>query len=379
MKDLLTLDKGTLKTVITAVQEFSLWLTVFLAAALLIAFAIVYFKKKDALESFKKVFTGVVIGYSVTLIAVILYLQIARMQVKGELDANFFLFVGFFATLLLTVVAGLILGKYAPKTSKYFTYIALAVVVIYSIILLFTLPTITDWTTDSKEHYFAPNNNAVYYILTAVLVLAIIVLGFVFGKDEGTASETKSLAYAGVCLALSFALSYVKFFSVPGGGSATLASMLPLMLYAYIFGARKGLFAGVIYGVLQFIQNPSVYEPMQVLLDYPIAFSALGLAGIAKNFKFLKGNMIAEFIVGMTIACLFRYFAHVISGYFVFYVYAGDMNPLAYSFFANCYVLFDLIVDIVAGVLLLSSKSMRRSISSINPKPLSANADAANT
>lgn len=379
MKDLLTLDKGTLKTVITAVQEFSLWLTVFLAAALLIAFAIVYFKKKDALESFKKVFTGIVIGYSVTLIAVILYLQIARMKVKGELDANFFLFVGFFATLLLTVVAGLILGKYAPKTSKYFTYIALAVVVIYSIILLFTLPTITDWITDSKEHYFAPNYNAVYYILTAVLVLAIIVLGFVFGKDEGTASETKSLAYAGVCLALSFALSYVKFFSVPGGGSATLASMLPLMLYAYIFGARKGLFAGVIYGVLQFIQNPSVYEPMQVLLDYPIAFSALGLAGIAKNFKFLKGNMIAEFIVGMTIACLFRYFAHVISGYFVFYVYAGDMNPLAYSFFANCYVLFDLIVDIVAGVLLLSSKSMRRSISSINPKPLSANADAANT
>ena len=373
MKDLLTLDKGTLKTVITAVQEFSLWLTVCLAAALLIAFAIVYFKKKDALESFKKVFTGIVIGYSVTLIAVILYLQIARMQVKGELDANFFLFVGFFLALLLTVVVRLILGKYAPKASKYFTYIALAVVVIYSIILLFTLPTITDWISDTEEHYFAPNNNVVYYILTAVLVFAIIALGLIFGKDEGTASETKSLAYAGVCLALSFALSYIKFFSVPGGGSATLASMLPLMLYAYIFGARKGLFAGVIYGVLQ---NPSVYEPMQVLIDYPIAFSALGLAGIAKNFKFLKGNMIAEFVVGMTIACLFRYFAHVISGYFVFYVYAGDTNPLAYSFLANCYVMFDLIVDIVAGVLLLSSRSMRRSISAINPKPLTDTAPA---
>ena len=141
------------------------------------------------------------------------------------------------------------------------------------------------------------------------------------------------------------------------------------MLYAYVFGARKGLFAGVIYGVLQFIQNPSVYEPMQVLLDYPIAFSALGLAGIAKNFKFFKGNMLAEFISGMTIACLFRYFAHVISGYFVFYVYAGDMNPLAYSFLANCYVMFDLIVDIIAGVLLLSSKSMRKYVRSINPEP----------
>lgn len=378
MKDLLELlaeygmkPKDALKAFIGVVQEFSLWLTLALAAVMLIAFVIVWFKKKEALEGFKKVATGVVIGYAVTLISVILYLQIVRMKLKGELDKNFFLFVGFFSALLVTVIVGLILGKYAPKANKYFTYIALAVVVVYSIILLFTLPTITDWISDTVEHYFAPLNSAVYYILTAVLVLAIIALGLTFGKDEGTASETKNLAYAGVCIALSFALSYVKFFSVPGGGSATLASMLPLMLYAYIFGARKGLFAGVIYGVLQFIQNPSVYEPMQVLIDYPIAFSALGLAGIAKNFRFLKGNMIAEFVVGMTIACLFRYFAHVISGYFVFYVYAPEgMNFLAYSLLANCYVMFDLAIDIAAGVLLFSSKSMRKYVSSINPKPL---------
>lgn len=369
MKDLLALGEDNLDLVITAVQEFSLWFTLALAAALLIAFAIVWFKKKDALASFKKVFAGVVIGYSVTLVAVIFFLQISMAQIKGRLNANFFLFIGFLFTLLAIVVAGLIIGKYAPKASKYFTYIALAAVVVYSVILLVTLPTKTGWTPDDDNHYFAPINNAVYYILTAVLVLAIIALGLIFGKDDGTASQTKSLAYAGVCVALSFALSYIKFFSVPGGGSATLASMLPLMLYAYVFGARKGLFAGVIYGVLQFIQNPSVYEPMQVLLDYPIAFSALGLAGIAKNFKFLKGNMLAEFISGMTIACLFRYFAHVISGYFVFYVYAGDMNPLAYSFLANCYVMFDLIVDIIAGVLLLSSKSMRKYVRSINPEP----------
>lgn len=369
MKDLLVLGEDNLDLVITAVQEFSLWFTLALAAALLIAFAIVWFKKKDALASFKKVFAGVVIGYSVTLVAVIFFLQISMAQIKGRLNANFFLFIGFLFTLLAIVVAGLIIGKYAPKASKYFTYVALAVVVIYSVILLVTLPTKTGWTPDDDNHYFAASNNAVYYILTAVLVLAIISLGLIFGKDDGTASQTKSLAYAGVCVALSFALSYIKFFSVPGGGSATLASMLPLMLYAYVFGARKGLFAGVIYGVLQFIQNPSVYEPMQVLLDYPIAFSALGLAGIAKNFKFFKGNMLAEFISGMTIACLFRYFAHVISGYFVFYVYAGDMNPLAYSFLANCYVMFDLIVDIIAGVLLLSSKSMRKYVRSINPEP----------
>ncbi len=372
MKGLLTLGEDNLELVITAVQGFSIWLTLAIAAALLIAFAIVWFKKKEALESFKKVFAGVVIGYSVTLIAVMFFLQISLAQIKGRLNANFFLFIGFLFALLVIVVAGLIIDKYAPKASKCFTYIALAVVVIYSIILLLTLPTKTGWSPIEDEHYFAPIENGVYYALTAILVIAIIALGLIFGKNNGTASQTKNIAYAGVCLALSYALSYIKFFSIKGGGSVTFASMLPLMLYAYIFGARKGLLAGVIYGVLQFIQNPSVYEPMQVLLDYPIAFSALGLAGIAKNFKFLKGNMLAEFIVGMSIACLFRYFAHVISGYFVFYVYAEGMNPIAYSFLANTYVLIDLAIDITAGVLLLSSKSMKKYVQSINPKPLEA-------
>ena len=87
-----------------------------------------------------------------------------------------------------------------------------------------------------------------------------------------------------------------------------------------MFGTRRGLVAGVVYGLLQFIQSPQFYQPMQALLDYPIAFGALGLAGIARNFIFLKGNIIAEFSVGATIAILLRYFSHVISGYFVFAV-----------------------------------------------------------
>ena len=97
---------------------------------------------------------------------------------------------------------------------------------------------------------------------------------------------------------------------------------------------------------------------MQVLLDYPIAFSALGLAGIAKKFKFLKGNMLAEIIVGMIIACLLRYLSHVISGYFVFNIYAGSKNPLLYSLTANSVVLVDLAIDVAIAALLFSTKQM---------------------
>ena len=67
-------------------------------------------------------------------------------------------------------------------------------------------------------------------------------------------TNTKRLVYGALCIALSFALSYVKLFSMPMGGSITLCSMLPLMLYAYRFGTPAGLLAGLAYGLLQLIQ-----------------------------------------------------------------------------------------------------------------------------
>ena len=357
MKELLSLDKDALKTVINALKEFSLYLTIAIFAIMLIAFIVIYFKNKAALPTFKKFAVGVTVAYSVTLVAIILYLQIARMKVKGELDSSVFLFVGFFAVLLVTVLVGVILNKFAPKAYKYFGYIAFAIIALYAVILVVSIR-----SAGSYENY-AP----LYYVLSAVLIAAIIALAFIFDSHDGTASETKNLAYAGVCIALSFALSYVKFVQMPMGGSVTLASMLPLMFYAYMFGAKKGVFAGVIYGVLQFIQSPSVYQWMQILLDFPIAFSALGLAGIAKKFKFLKGNMIAEIIVGMTIACLFRYAAHVISGYFVFYEWSTMDNALLYSLAYNSTVLVDLAINVVVAVLILSSKSLRNLVASVNP------------
>lgn len=371
MKDidkLLQLGEETLETVIGGLQAFSLWLALGVAAALAIAFAVIFFRKKDALPAFRKFAVGVIVGFSVTLVATFLFLQISRMTLKGKTDGAFWLFIGFFVTLLVLVAVGAIMKSRAPQAFKYFVYIAYSIVVIYTIVLIVCIR----FTKSYDKNEVEPLHKAVYYVISALLVAAILVLSFVFGKDEGTANTSKNLAYAGVCIALSFALSYVKFFSLPMGGSITLASMLPLMIYSYIFGARKGVFAGLIYGVLQFIQNPQVYEWMQILLDYPVAFSALGLAGIAKKFKFLKGNAIAEIIVGMTIACVFRYAAHVISGYFVFGVWGNDWNlsPIAYSFAYNSFVLVELAINVIAAALLFASASVRNLIASVNPKPV---------
>ena len=95
-------------------------------------------------------------------------------------------------------------------------------------------------------------------------------------------SGTKQLVYGALCVALSFALSYVKLFSMPMGGSVTLCSMLPLMLYAYRYGVKSGLLAGLAYGLLQLVQKPEIVHWAQLLIDYPLAFTALGLAGLWK-------------------------------------------------------------------------------------------------
>lgn len=67
--------------------------------------------------------------------------------------------------------------------------------------------------------------------------------------------------------------------------------MLPLMLFSYMFGIRKGIIVGAIYGVLQAIQDPWIIHPAQFFLDYPIAFAMTGLAGIFKELNVIKSPL----------------------------------------------------------------------------------------
>mgnify|MGYP002516110691 FL=1 len=358
LRALFDLTSPTPKQIMNAMYDVALYLTIAIAVALIIAYVVLSVNKKP-LDTFKKIaFWGVCVYSAVLIVA---FLTVGLMKDKEDIDYKFYLFIGFLAALLLTVVVGQILKKKSAAASKYFTLAAFAVVVVYALIVFCSTPNAME-----------PHSPVAFYITSIVLVLAIAAITVLAGKDEGTATESKNIAYAGVCLALSFALSYVRLFRMPDGGSITFASMLPLMFYSYIFGVRRGVYVGVIYGVMQFIQSPSAYQPMQVLLDYPIAFSAIGLTGIAKKFKFLKGNMIAEIAVGIAIAGIFRYISHVLSGYFVYYNPESEFGAFGYSLVYNVVVIIDTAIDIAAALIVLSSKAIRKSISEINPKPLEA-------
>ncbi|MDE6401047.1 MAG: energy-coupled thiamine transporter ThiT, partial [Clostridiales bacterium] len=156
-------------------------------------------------------------------------------------------------------------------------------------------------------------SNIGLYVSAVVVTAAIVALAF-FADRGKRPFDTKTITFAAICVALSFALSYVRIFKMPMGGSITFASMLPLMLFAFMFGSRRGILVGLVYGVLQAIQDPWIIHPAQFALDYAVAFAAIGLTGCIRDFGLFKNNMRAQFALGACIACLCRFICQYFAG-----------------------------------------------------------------
>ena len=160
------------------------------------------------------------------------------------------------------------------------------------------------------------------------------------------------MAEIAVFVALASVLSYIKIFSLPQGGSVTLASMVPILWLALRRGPKVGLFAATVYGVVQLALGPEgIYYPAQVLLDYPIAFGLLGLAGFFQKRPF----------IGVTVGIIGRFFAHFLSGVIFFARWAPEgMNPAVYSAVYNGgYMLVELVISIYVIYLLRASKVLK--------------------
>ncbi len=371
------LGKPGLKKAYGVLSEFALYVTIALVAALVIYAIVIRNRDEEYLVRARKLILGIVIGYSAAVISMIGFLMLSKEIVDGAIDMRFWLIVGLIALAVVALTVTLVLMK---KQIKAYKWVALAFViafVIYAVVMVCVIPPVDggyedengEWIVDKTQ--YVPLNWSMY--LFAAILVAVIAVSALLGS-KASEYDSRALTYGAVCVALSYALSYIKFFSLPQGGSVTFASMLPLCLYSYMFGTRRGVIAGVVYGLLQFIQSPQFYQPMQVLIDYPIAFATLGLAGIARNFKFLKGNIFAEFAVGASIAIVLRYFAHVISGYFVFSSWAMEgYTALSWAFVYNLYNIVDLAIVLAVGLVAFASKTVRRTVQNIQANVLMDN------
>lgn len=336
-------------------SQIALYVTIAFIAALVVWAIVIRNKDEQYLAKSRKIMLWLSVGYVAAAIAVLGSLKIACYAVDGKVNANFWLMIGLLVLAAAGIATTVILSVCKINGAKWAGLAFAIAFVVYVVVIIVVVP--------AKKADYEPLNWTMY--LYSALLVAAIVAGALLGS-KSTEYDSRALTYGALCVALSFALSYVKFFSLPQGGSVTFASMLPLCLYSYMFGTRRGTIAAVVYGLLQFIQSPQFYQPMQVLLDYPIAFGAIGLAGIARSFKFLKGNIFAEFAVGATIAIVLRYFAHVISGYFVFSSWAMEgYTAVSWAFVYNLFTIADLAIVLAVGLVALSSKTVRRMILSV--------------
>ena len=97
--------------------------------------------------------------------------------------------------------------------------------------------------------------------------------------------DAKRLAFAGICVSMSFTLAIIKFSPVQYGGSITLASFVPILIYAYVYGLADGLLVGLIHGLLNFIEDPYILTPATFIFDYLLAFVGVGLMGLFGKMK----------------------------------------------------------------------------------------------
>jgi thiamine transporter len=165
----------------------------------------------------------------------------------------------------------------------------------------------------------------------------------------------RTVTYSAAAMALAFVLSNVKLFQMPQGGSVTPCSMLFIALIGYWFGPASGILVGVAHGLLNLAVDPYVVHPLQLLLDYPLAFGALGLAGFFRNAKL-------GLHIGCAVGILMRGLMSCVSGFVFFAEYAGDANPVIYSVVYN---LSYIIPEILLTLIVISIPPFRQAIDSV--------------
>jgi thiamine transporter len=136
---------------------------------------------------------------------------------------------------------------------------------------------------------------------------------------------------------------------MPYGGSISVA-MLPVMVLALLRGWRVGVVAGILYGIVALVREQHFIHPIQLLMDYPLAFGAIGLTGIATLKESSQTSLLRLRVgVAVLVSSGFRFCAHFVSGFIFWAQFAPEGQPVwLYSFLYNgSYMLVETILDMV--------------------------------
>ena len=133
-------------------------------------------------------------------------------------------------------------------------------------------------------------------------------------------------------LALLLDILPISFQIWAQGGSVSFA-MIPVFIVAFRWGIKGGLLSGLLWGVLQVATGTAyVLEPLQGFIDYAIAFTVLGFAGlfakkIQEAVKSGESKTYLTYItLGVFVGSALRFVAHYVAG-IVFFGSAVEGQP----------------------------------------------------
>lgn len=159
--------------------------------------------------------------------------------------------------------------------------------------------------------------------------------------QERPASE--AVVAAGMAIALSVVLHFFRLIALPNGGSVTLASVLPIWIMARRYGLRAGLITGASTGCVLFVLKPVVVNPLQVLVDYPLAWGSVGLAGLTP-FPILGALLSTVARFGIQVASGLTFYAHT---------FPKALDPMVFSLLYNLYLVPDMVIALALYGLLV--------------------------
>lgn len=167
-------------------------------------------------------------------------------------------------------------------------------------------------------------------------------------KHRFYTSQTRILAELTIFVALTIVLKDVlpPIFEMPQGGAITIAGLVPLIWFALRRGLKYGVLAGLIYGLIHaFLPGAYIVNPLQGLLDYPLAFAALGLAGIFKKIP----------LIGVAIGIVGRFLCSFAAGIIFFTSFSID-GVTASAIYNGIYLIPEFAITVAITYLLLKKK-----------------------
>ena len=192
-----------------------------------------------------------------------------------------------------------------------------------------------------------------------------------------TNSKTRCLVEGAIMIALAAVLSYIRIIKLPWGGSITLLSMLPIVIFSIKRGVKQGLIAALIFSLIQLGQG--IIDGLFgwgltvgmliacIFIDYIGAYTIIGIGGIFRN----KG--LVGWVGGTALAIFIRFLFHFISGIVIWKSY-GELwsgfstdNSYLYSLLYNgAYMLPELIFTVVGAAILFKIPQIKKLIISEN-------------